>query len=75
VARRRQTTREQVVVVVLGASTAQAVLSVVAGVLLANLMWAASSVLFTAVFITALVRIRRGERRSLPAETGTPDVH
>jgi len=75
VARRRQTTREQAVVVVLGAGTAQAVLMVVAGVLIGDIMWAAACVLFTAVFITALVRIRRGERRSLPAEMGTPDVH
>jgi hypothetical protein len=67
VARHRETTREQAVVFVLGAGTAQAVLSVVAGVLIGNIMWAASSVLFTAVFTTALVRIRRKERRSSTA--------
>jgi hypothetical protein len=75
VARRREATREHAVVFVLGACTAQAMLSVVAGVLIGNIIWAASSVLFTAVFITALVRIRRKERRSLTAEMGTPDVH
>jgi hypothetical protein len=75
VARRRETTREQAVVFVLGAGTAQAVLSVVAGVLIGNITFAASSVLFTAVFITALMRIRRKERRSLTAEMGTSDVH
>jgi hypothetical protein len=74
VARHREATREQAVVVVLGAGTAQAVLAVVAGVLIGNIIWAASSVLFTAVFVTALVRIRRKERRSLTAELRTSDV-
>ena len=75
VARRREATREQAVVFVLGGGTAQAALSVVFGVLMGNIMYAASSVLFTAVFVTALVRIRRKERRSLTAEMGTSDVH
>jgi hypothetical protein len=75
VARRREATREQAVVVVLGAGTAQAVLAVVFGVLIGNIMYAASSVLFAALFVTALARIRRKERRSLTAEVGTSDVH
>jgi hypothetical protein len=75
VARHREATREQAVVFVLGASTAQAVLSVVAAVLIGNIIWAASIILFTAVFATALVRIRRKERWSSTAEMGTSEVH
>jgi hypothetical protein len=74
VARRREATCEQAVVFVLGAGTAQTVLSVVFGVLVGNIMYAASSVMFTAVFIAALVRIRRKDRRSMTAELRTSDV-
>ncbi len=68
IARRRETTRTQVVVFLLGSVTAQSVLSIVFGILIADILWALSGVLFTAVFVVALVRLKRK-----PAVAGTRD--
>jgi hypothetical protein len=59
IARRRETTRAQVVVFLLGSGTAQAALAVVFGVLIGNIMWSISGAIFTAIFLGALVRIKR----------------
>jgi len=59
IARRRETTRSRVVMFLLGSGTAQAALAVVFGVLIGNIMWAITGVIFAAVFVGALVRIKR----------------
>jgi hypothetical protein len=59
IARRRQASRAQVVVFLLGSGTAQAALSVLFGVLTGNVLWSMSGVIFTTAFAVALVRIRR----------------
>jgi len=58
IARRRETTRAQVVVLLLGSGTAQAALAVVFGALIGDIMWAISGVIFTAIFVGALARIK-----------------
>jgi hypothetical protein len=57
--RHRETSRRKAVVFVLGAGTAQAVLSLVFGALTGNVMWAISGVVFATIFVTTLVRLRR----------------
>jgi hypothetical protein len=59
IARRRETTRTQVVVFLLGSVTAQSVLSIVFGILTGDILWALSGVIFTAIFVVALVRLKR----------------
>jgi hypothetical protein len=61
VARRREATREQAVVFVLGCGTAQAALSVVFGVLNSDIMWAISGAAIGAIFIVSVVRMSRKE--------------
>jgi hypothetical protein len=59
IARRGETTRAKAVVFLLGCSTTQAALFVVFGVLTANILYALSGAVFTAVFVRALVRLKR----------------
>jgi hypothetical protein len=67
IARRRETTRAQVVVFLLGSVTAQSALSVVFGMLIGNILWAISGVIFTATFVVALVRLTRKSMSALQA--------
>jgi len=59
VARRREATREQAVVFVLGCGTAQAALSLVLGLLDSNIMWTISGAAISAIFIVWVVRMSR----------------
>jgi hypothetical protein len=47
------------VVLLLGSVSAQSVLSIVFGVLIADVLWALSGVLFTAVSLVTQVRLKR----------------
>jgi len=70
IARRGETTREKAVVFLIGSCTAQAVLSVLLGVISGNILWAISGAAFAAVFIRALVRIRRKAAAAMEGREG-----